>query len=224
MVEIYEEEQKEFQYDTTLWAMTLATLFSIILAFFVLLYAYSSPSFNSTKATVEAVKNTFSNKAKKQEGVSKEIEFTLPPDGAEVALQQYYADTKKYVMQELQIDETSIIEKGNTLIFRLPVDLLFEKGTAQIDDKRLFLQRMADGLTQQPVGRQLAVEFKIGRDYATAKDRLPLSVLRAGAFARKLTSLGVSEDVLYTGVGEGDPQFFNITFSPQDETRSRLEF
>lgn len=206
-------------YNQGLWAMSLADLLSILLTFFVMLYAYSYVNAQKSQSAVKGVKGTFS-KDQQSESMSGLEQSTL---GTE-PLEQYYTETKKFALEALQIDEVRITQEGTKLIMRLPAELLFGAGNAEIDDRKLFLARMADGLSEHPVGRQLDVEFLIGRDSPVSGQALPLSVLRAGAFARTMASMGVPEEKIFTGISESDPAFFVLTFYPRDDTRSGLAF
>lgn len=196
------------------------SLYSLVLAFFILLFSYSTIAQKKVRETVDSVKSTFSTP-----GIGEmQDAMEQPPLGTELPLHTYYAEIKKVAVEEMQIDEAQIIERGNVLIFRLPVYLFFKEGTAQVDDKRLFMARLADDLVNNPVGKELNVEFMLGRDAQPAvgaqekKPGVQLSVFRAGAFARALVGMGVDENTIYTGLSEGDPDFFTLTFSPRAET------
>lgn len=195
------------------------SLYSLVLAFFILMFSYSTIAQKKVRETVDSVKSTFSTP-----GVGEMPDaMEQPPLGSELPLQAYYADIKKVALEEMQIDETQVIERGNTLIFRLPVYLFFKEGTAEVDDKRLFMEHMANDLVNNPVGKQLDVEFMLGRGRLPApaeeakKTAVHLSVMRAGAFARALVAMGVDENTIYSGLSEGDPDFFTLTFSPREE-------
>jgi hypothetical protein len=123
----------------------------------------------------------------------------------------------------MALDDTSIVEKGDKLILYLPVALLFVEGSAEVDDRKLFLQNMADCVTTAPLGLQLDIEFKMPRlpEMKTA-DRL--LVQRSGAFARLLVQMGIPENTIYVGISEGKSEMIEITFSPRNVNKTKLEF
>lgn len=207
------------QHGSGLPAMSLANLFAILLTFFVVLYAYSNITAKKAESAVKGVKGTFSKRIIDDSKTGLEVStIGLEP------LEQYYADAKKFALEALEIDESRVVQEGQKLIFRLPVDLLFKPDSAEIDDRKLFLNRMADGLAKHPVASQLDVEFIIGREQVPPKGGLPLSLLRAGSFARTMVAMGVPEEKIFTGIADGDPAFFVLTFYPRDETRAGLTF
>ncbi len=227
-------EVEEPKYNTILWAMSLADLLSIMLSFFVLLFAYSQIHETKAKSTVKGVQGAFSQKTE-QAGIKDDImlEENQPSEnatnrstvGADQPLRLYYASIKKVAKDLLAIDETNIIEKGDIMIIRLPTYMMFNANTAELEDKKLFLDMLADQLTRTVLNHNIDIEFMVGSQSDTNKGSASvLAVARAGAFARKMVSLGVNESSIYVGITETDPNFFTITFTPRDEPQAPAVF
>ena len=209
------------KHNVNLWAMSLADLLSIMLTFFVLLFSYSSTSRIKSQRAMEGVQGTFSQETRQSENVPEQ-----PVLDTERPLKGYYADIKKVARDILEIDEAAIVEKGNVMIMRLPVKLMFSPGTAEMEDKKIFLEKLADQLTTTVLSENIDIEFMTGYQAGMKEGEAsaPLAVARAGAFARKMVELGVKERMIYVGVGETDPAFFTITFFPRDEERAKQIF
>lgn len=228
-----EPDNLEFEgpkYNTTQWAMSLADLLSIILAIFVLLFAVSNINKAKADRAMNGVHGTFS---RKNLTISNAL-ISLPNEepnvhsasGAQQAMHVYYADIQKVAKDLLAVDEAHIIERGNVMIMRIPAYLLFAPGTAVLEDKKLFMEKLADQLVTTVANQNIDVEFMAGYVPANDKDGkvATLNIARAGAFSRKLVELGVNETSIYAGIGENDPDTIILTFFPRDETRSSLVF
>jgi len=218
-------EFKEPKYDTTLWATSLVGLFSIVLAIFVLLFSITSVNQIKTAKAMGGVQGKFAQPSitENKDAVS-DPQFAAtqtPASGAQNSLRLYYAPLRKVAQDILELDETSIIEKGDVMIFRLPTNMLFKAGTTEMEDRKLFIEKLADQLTSAAFNLHIDVECVMG--YANDAEAA-LAIARAGAFARKMVDSGVTENSIYVGVNQDDPNFINITFSPRDETRASLVF
>jgi chemotaxis protein MotB len=223
-------EFEEPQYNKTLWAMSLADLLSIVLSIFVLLFAVSQINKAKSDRAMNGVHGKFSQK---NLTLSKDV-ISIPElktnqdsaSGAQQPLRLYYAGLKKVAKDLLAVDEANIIEKGNMMIMRLPVYLMFKPGSADLEDKKLFMQKLADQLVMTVANHNIDVQFMTGYNPLNDKDAQMsgLAIARAGAFSRKMVELGVNEDAVYAGMSDSDPDTIIITFFPRDETRSSLVF
>lgn len=189
------------------------SLYSLLLAFFIMLFTTATISKHKADVVTGSVKESF----QKTPSSSKKdaVPVSLLPYGNEVLLQQSYGEIRKVARELLAIDDSAITQKGDILVLRLPVFLLFSGDTATIDDRKQFIQNLANSVTTAPAGLQLDIEFKLPRlpDVAKADQLL---VNRAGAFARLLVQMGVPEDTIYVGMSEGRAEMLEITFSPRN--------
>lgn len=197
------------------------SLYSLILAFFILLYSKAEISQQKAAAAVGSVQKSFKGQAATIEQPESVNEAPL---GAEVLLRQYYSEIRKVARELLEIDDASIIEKGDQLIIRLPTFLLFNEGESTVDDRKLFLENLANGLTTTPVGLQLDLEFKIPQPALIEKPAESLAIRRAGAFARFMVSLGIPESSIYVGLSDETAEMIEITLSPRNASQRSLEF
>ena len=220
---------EEPKYNTSLWAMSLADLLSIVLSIFVLLFAVSSVNKAKSERAMSGVKGAFANLAKNKDvhSLPQQTPTIQSITGAQDPIRQYYADLKKIVKELLAVDEARFIEKGNTMVMYIPAYLLFPPDSASLDDKKLFMGKLADQLTETVANQNIDVEFMAA--YIATKDKIgadstALAIKRAGAFSRSMVALGVKENSIYAGIAEGNPDTITITFFPRDETRSTLVF
>ena len=224
-------EFEEPKYNTTLWAMSLADLLSIVLSIFVLLFAVSSINKIKADKAMNGVHGTF---AQRNLVKSKDL-ISIPnlPQNNQTAsgslqgiLKTYYSEIRKVAKDLLALDEAHIIESGNTMIMHIPAYLLFKPGAANLEDKKLFMTKLADQLETTVSNQNIDVEFIANYSPANDKDgkMSALAISRAGAFARKMVELGVTEKAVYAGISDGDPDMIIITFFPRDETHSSLVF
>lgn len=198
------------------------SLYSLLLAFFILLYTYATFSKNKAEVVSGSVKQSF-QKGVKSNTPDDNAPVALSPFGKEMLLAPSYGEIRRVAKELLAVDDAAITQDGNKLILRLPVALLFVEGSATVDDRKLFLQNMANSVTSAPQGLQLDIEFKMPRlpDMRTA-DRL--LVHRSGAFARLLVEMGIPENTIYVGISEGKGEMLEITFSPRNVSKTTLEF
>jgi hypothetical protein len=198
------------------------SLYSLLLAFFILLYTYATYSKNKAEVVSGSVKQSF-QKGIKSNTPDDNAPVALSPFGEEMLLAPPYGEIRRVAKELLAIDDASIVEKGDKLILRLPVALLFVEGSAEVDDRKLFLQNMADSVTTAPLGLQLDIEFKMPR-LPNMKTADRLLVHRSGAFARLLAQMGIPENTIYVGISEGKSEMIEITFSPRNVSKTKLEF
>lgn len=196
------------------------SLYSLLLAFFIVLYTTAEVSAHKAEAAKASVQDSFKGDPA---ALQEKLDSVSGPMGPQQAMRLFYAEARKLARELLAIEETAIIEQGDTLILLVPTNLLFTPGSSEIDDRKMFLQKMADSLTTGPVGLQIDVEFRLPKKLDSGGvDTLTLH--RAGAFARKLVEMGIAEETIYTGITEGTREMVEITFSPRNIADTKLEF
>lgn len=196
------------------------SLYSLLLAFFILLFTYATVSKHKAEVVSGSVKKSF---LKGEKSDLQKEQVPLSPYGQELLLEKSYGEIRRVSKELLAIEDANIIQDGDRLILRLPVFLLFPDDSTQIDDKKLFIEKMADSVTTSPQGLQLDIEFKMPR-LPEVKTLDALTVNRSGSFARMLVQMGVPENAIYVGMSEGEKEMVEITFSPRNVDSTRMEF
>ncbi len=198
------------------------SLYSLLLAFFIMLYTYATVTKYKADVVSGSVKESFNKGTASKHAEPEKIDFS--PFGSEALLHSSFGELRRVAKELLAVDDAAIIERGDRLVLRLPVAMLFVEGQPLVDDRKNFLKAMADNVTTAPLGLQLDIEFKMPR-LPVAKEADSLMVRRSGAFARLLVEMGIPEDAIYVGMSEGGAaDMLEITFSPRNISKSSLEF
>lgn len=188
------------------WMISMVDTMSLMLTFFVMLYAMSEVD-NTTRweQVTESFRETFSIQSIRQE----QVKLTKP--------EEFLARRKKYVganldylgaviekqMQKAGLDKKIIISHGDEqLIFSLPSDLLFQPGGATLavdGNKALAIM----GTVLRNFNNRIAVQghtdprpMQNNPDFTSNWE---LSIARAAAIAHELKNIGYKHDIASLG-------------------------
>ena len=211
------------------WAVPYADFLSLLLALFIALWAISSTESSKAKALSQALITAFSNPPRSS--VFQPI-FQRPPDPGEVredteGKQPQTADGEAAVSvkhDNLKQIETLVQEGGvleqieQGIILRLPADLLFEEGRADLNNEEMitYVRRIAEIINKLPPEVKIDVrgytDDKPLSSNARYKDLYELAAARAYAVMSNLLANGVNPEKLsYSSYGKYSPVAPNTT-------------
>ena len=200
-------------------------LYLLILAFFIILVAISSPEKVKSRAVMDSLTSTFATMFPS----STDLTAFNAREGDIIGGQQFQAQVSGVFSTALQVAKVRIVQPGRRMRVLLPSNSLFFPGKAEIRPARYpLLDRIVAALSSRPPGLRFDMEFIIESDYAVGKS-LPigqtLEMARAGAFVHEMLSRGVPPDSVSIGIKPGDPRNIEMWFHTRflDEDRLRFE-
>lgn len=211
------------------WAVPYADFLSLLLALFIALWAISSTESSKAKALSQALVTAFSNPPRSS--IFQPI-FQRPPDPGEVrenteGKQPQTAEgtasavaVKDSIAQiQMLIQEGGVLEQiEQGIILRLPADLLFEEGRADLNNEEMitYVRRIAEIINKLPPEVKIDVrgytDDKPLASNAKYKDLYELASARAYAVMSQLLDNGVNpEKMSYSSYGKYSPVAPNTT-------------
>lgn len=230
--EILEEEEEQ---DSTEWLMTFSDLTMLLLVFFIMLYAMSTPDTRKIESTLQSVTAALSGKE------SKLATSTISREEAGVILDQVMMQRQIMIAQQKVFSDVKYLQtkKGleglvganfedGVITIRAPGDVLFAPGEVALSEKgRQIILDMKDFFVQHPDQTINIRGYTDDRPPAPGsrfKDNWELSSLRAVNVLRLLMSMGIEPKRLTsTGLADLNPLFPNTTDEYRAQNR-RVEF
>ena len=199
-------------------------LYLLVLAFFILMVSISSIELAKSKAALRSIAETFSNVMP----TSTQLTFVSNSKGKDAAGQQFQKEVTQIFSTVIQVTSSDVIEPGRLMRVQLDSDILFEPGTAKVQEaNHPFLDRIVASLSARPPGFRFDMEFIIGSSYQEG-NIMPvdqtLEMSRAGAFVRAMLSRGVPPDSVTVGIQPGDPKEISIWFYVRSIEDTYLKF
>ena len=199
-------------------------LYLLVLAFFILMVSISSIELAKSKAALRSIAETFSNVMP----TSTQLTFVSNSKGKDAAGQQFQKEVTQIFSTVIQVTSSDVIEPGRLMRVQLESDILFEPGTAKVQEVNYpFLDRIVASLSARPPGFRFDMEFIIGSSYQEG-NIMPvdqtLEMSRAGAFVRAMLSRGVPPDSVTVGIQPGDPKEISIWFYVRSIEDTYLKF
>lgn len=220
---------KEDEGRVPLWLMGLTDLVTLLLAFFILLFATSIPSSDAWNKASDSVKERFSTETHATSDVTGELghvdaEKTWKSEERDPGLNLDYlfSVVKKYIESDPSFKDIVLRAERDMVILSLGEHLAFDAGQVQVSsDGRVLLRKLSDYLATLPNTLEVV-------GYA---DRLPLrsdaefnsnwhlSLERAYQVAQVLKQRGYEADIAVRGKGVAETDFslFNPDMSVNDE-------
>ncbi len=191
-----------------LWLITFTDVIALMLTFFVLLYAMSSPKEEEWNQLTEALSSKFQEyEGKPYNSGSQDVISIDRIQSAEGQNLTYLKNLIANLLQTRKIKNVILIEQDNRLIVSLPSELLFEAGRAEVGiegKKVLFalsgiLTRIKNNVGVIGHADPRAIS---GQDN-TYRTNWELSLGRSAAVAGILKEVGYSRSLMVQGLASG---------------------
>ncbi len=196
----YEEKSEG---EVSLWLITFGDIMALMLTFFVLMYAMSSPKEDKWEEVSRGLNREPVSSATPEwyEAGPREISIgrLASTDGLDLTyLRTLLAEA---IAGDQRLSAVALIPQDDCFIISLPEDLLFEPGSAKISEKgQLALFTLGGGLTR--IRNRIEVVGHTAPRAAEAKG-WELSLARAASVASVLEEIGYEKSVVVRGLAGG---------------------
>ncbi|MGH1455670.1 MAG: OmpA/MotB family protein [Alphaproteobacteria bacterium] len=191
-----------------LWLVTFTDVMALMLTFFVLLYAMSTPSEESWDDISASLGSHFSKEYARPFNKGSQDVVSIDQIPQSKALDLGYLETLvTRLLEEKEIKGVMVFQNGDRLIISLPSELLFESGGANINiDGKKALFSLAGALAR--IRNRLEVightdPAPITSNTGLFKSNWDLSLARGSSVAAMLRELGYMRDITVRGVSSG---------------------
>jgi len=180
--------------------MVYLSLFLLILAFFIVLVAYSTIEESKSRAVINSLTSTFNTF---RESGAKPTDFTSK-EGNVLGRQEFQEQVTGIFSTTLQVANVDVVQPGRLMRVTMPVKAMFVDGENRVRPNVLaFFDRISASLGTPPPGLKFDMEFVIASPYREDGKMAveeTLEMARAGAFARAMTSRGAPPDSISIGL------------------------
>ncbi|MDQ1263112.1 MAG: chemotaxis protein MotB [Campylobacterota bacterium] len=215
------------------WLAAFGDLMSLLLCFFVLLLSMSSMD---AKKVSEAIGSLSGAMSVLEGGIKTEVSKRRIQESTPIEAQDETSDGVNRVAEAIaEANEMTSKSEGSAItmeesqdgfVIELPASLLFERGSATIqnDDTLLFLKRMALIISELPYDAQVSVQGHTDNQGPKTdtpyKDNWELSSARAISVVHELLLNGVDpKRVSAAGFAEFNPKATNVTEAGREKNR-----
>jgi len=235
MADDYERIDDEEESDSLEWLTTFSDLTMLMLVFFILLYAMSTPDAHKIESTLQSVTKALGGKADQlaTSTISREeagviLDQVMMQKQIQIAQKKVFSDVK-YLQTKKGLEGLigANFEDG-VITIRAPGDVLFAKGEVNLSDKgREVILAMKDFFAQHPdqtINIRGYTDDMQPVSGSRFRDNWEVSSLRAVNVLRLLMQMGVeSKRLTSTGLADMNPLFPNTTDEYRAQNR-RVEF
>ncbi len=198
------------------------SLYLIILAFFVLLNAYSHRQETRTTAVLGSLGTTFSEVFLSATGP---LEAARGPD-AFGALGELEDEVRELFESVIPLVKVTPYLRYSQLLVEVPVDGMYAPGEASVRAKAAgLLDRLAEVLRREMPGQRFELEAVVslpGSGARKAGPRRDLAARRAAVLARELVARGVQPDAVAAGVADGGVAALHLSLFIREADEPRI--
>ena len=198
------------------------SLYLIILAFFILLNAYSHRQETRTAAVLGSLGTTFSEVFLSADGP---LEAARGPD-AFGALGELEDEVRELFESVIPLVKVTPYLRYSQLLVEVPVDGMYAPGEASVRAEAAgLLDRLAEILGREMPGQRFELEAVVSLPGSGARKAGPgrdLAVRRAAVLARELGARGVQPDAVAAGVADGDVAALRLSLFIREADEPRI--
>lgn len=212
------EDTPEARGPSKAWMITFTDLVSLMLTFFVMLFAMSNVKVDQWDSMIDALSQSLNASGTKAVVVSS-AEFNVSTIVRKHAINLDYLASvlEKTVAEDEVLAHSRIMRLEDRLVIALPGDLLFAPARADLSEKALAAVFNLGGVLRN-IGNQIGINghtdpvLTTGGEYASNWE---LSIARAAAVANALRRSGYTEDII--ALGFADSRFSQLPDLPTDQ-------
>lgn len=235
MADDYERPEEEEEGDSVEWLMTFSDLTMLMLVFFIMLFAMSTPDTSKIQSTLQSVTAALGGKetslatstiSREEAGII--LDKVLLNKQIQIAQQKVFSDVK-YLQTKKGLEGLvgANFEDG-IITIRPPGDVLFAPGEVTLTAKgREVIEAMKDFFTQHPdqtINIRGYTDDRLPGTGSRFRDNWEVSSLRAVNVLRLLMDMGIEPKRLTsTGLADLNPLFPNTSEEYRAQNR-RVEF
>ena len=212
------EDTPEARGPSKAWMITFTDLVSLMLTFFVMLFAMSNVKVDKWDSMIDALSQSLNASGTKEVVVSS-AQFNVSTIVRKQAINLDYLASvlEKTVAEHEMLAHSRIMRLEDRLVIALPGDLLFAPARADLSEKALAAVFNLGGVLRN-IGNQIEINGHTdpvpatGGEYASNWE---LSVARAAAVANALRRSGYTEDIV--ALDFADSRFSQLPDLPTDQ-------
>ncbi len=198
------------------------SLYLIILAFFILLNAYSHRQETRTAAVLGSLGTTFSEAFVSATGP---LEAARGPD-AFGALGELEDEVRELFESVIPLVKVTPYLRYSQLLVEVPVDGMYAPGEASVRAEAAgLLDRLAEILRREMPGQRFELEAVVSLPGSGARKAGPgrdLAARRAAVLARELGARGVQPDAVAAGVADGEVAALRLSLFIREADEPRI--
>ncbi len=212
------EDTPETRGPSKAWMITFTDLVSLMLTFFVMLFAMSNVKVDKWDSMIDALSQSL-NVSRAKTVVTSSAEYNVGTIVRKHAINLDYLASvlEKTVAEDEMLAHSRIMRLDDRLVIALPGDLLFTPARADLSEKAREAVFNLGGVLRN-IGNQIGVDghtdpvLPTGGAYASNWE---LSLARAAAVANTLRRSGYAEDIV--AFGFADSRFSQLPDLPTDQ-------
>ena len=198
------------------------SLYLIILAFFILLNAYSQRQETRTAAVLGSLGTTFSEVFVSATGP---LEAARGPD-AFGALGELEDEVRELFESVIPLVKVTPYLRYSQLLVEVPIDGMYAPGEASVRTEAAgLLDRLAEVLRREMPGQRFELEAVVSLPGSGARKAGPgrdLAARRAAVLAREMGARGVQPDAVAAGVADGDVAALRLSLFIREADEPRI--
>lgn len=201
------------------WMVTFSDLISLMLTFFVMLFAMSNVNLGDWEHITDALQKTLKPAEEKKQQIFQPSDFNIStvirPSGANL---DYLASVMTELLSKDDLLQNSlVIRMDDRVLIALPSDALFEPGRADMTDRANDALFSLSGVLRN-INNQIGVNGHSDRSSPADNafdSNWELSIARAAAVGNLLRQSGVTQDMVTYGFS--DSRYDELPDLPDDE-------
>jgi chemotaxis protein MotB len=222
-IEIKDETAPQPSQSRQLWLITLADLVSLLLAFFVMLFAMSNVKLDEWRTLVDVLSRALNPSLDRSKAMPM-MPFNIGAVFRRQAVNLDYLASvlKEAVSRDPLLEKSVFMRLDDQLVIALPGDLLFEPGRAALTERAREGLFTLGGVLRN-IGNQIAVNGHadpIPAGTGEYASNWEMSLARAAAVANVLTRAGYPDNVMTRGYA--DTRYRQLPASMGEEERRAI--
>ncbi len=201
------------------WMVTFSDLISLMLTFFVMLFAMSNVNLGDWEHITNALQKTLKPAEEKKQQIFQPSDFNIStvirPSGANL---DYLASVMKELLSKDEVLRNSlVIRMDDRVLIALPGDALFEAGRAELTERAGNAMFSLSGVLRN-INNQIGVNGHSDRSKPADNaydSNWELSIARAAAVGNLLRKSGVTQDMVVYGFS--DSRYDELPDLPTEE-------
>lgn len=205
------------------WMVTFTDLVSLMLTFFVMLFAMSSVKIDQWKTLVDALSTTLNPSFEKRD-IKPSAHFNIATIFRKRAVNLDYLASvmKETVSRDPLLAKSQFLRLEDRLVIALPADLLFEPGSATMTERAEAGMFELGGVLRN-IGNQIGVNGHtdpIPPSGGAFASNWELSIARAAAVTNALVRAGYPDDPI--ALGYADTRYRQLPAAMDEATRKAM--
>jgi hypothetical protein len=206
------------------WLLTFSDLVCLMLAFFVLLNAFSKQDTEKAGAVLQGLEKRFVSGAPVS-SIGLLDEAVSSRDGSTILPSQFRQHIGTIVERDLPIEQVQELEQGRRFAVVVKRGDLFSLDGKLLVRRQAVIDRIADALRRHPDGVSYELEVRLASAQRPGLADEAGRLVEAGHLAASLVASGAPRPAVSVAIEQGDPEKLRLIFNIRvvDEAPVRLD-